>query len=200
MEEEECNGCDGANPQRRLEDSLLRLADVRLIVATTVGAAARRRWSPATATMSMPAIDIGALFIGREDWVGNNGSGVAMEDDDNTDVEAGEYARIFLEVVLRQLWKGHFRRKRTTMKTTETRSDDEHEEDVMMRSISKTLARGSHHRRRPWLACCTDRWRGGRGGSVADEKITDGARTLATMERGICCDGNDYTGLLYIQQ
>ena len=26
-EEEECNGCDGADPRRRLDDSLLRLAD-----------------------------------------------------------------------------------------------------------------------------------------------------------------------------
>ena len=48
MEEEECNGCNGANPQRRLDDSLLRLMDVRLIAATTVGAAARWWWSPAT--------------------------------------------------------------------------------------------------------------------------------------------------------
>ena len=52
------------------------------------GAAARRRRRPATATMLMPAIDIGALFIGREDREGNDGSGVATEDDDNT-AEAG---------------------------------------------------------------------------------------------------------------
>ena len=51
-------------------------------------AAARRRRSPATATTSMPAIDIGALFIGREDWEGDDGSGIATEDDDDTDVEA----------------------------------------------------------------------------------------------------------------
>jgi hypothetical protein len=37
----------------------------------------------------MPGIDIGALFIGQEDREGDNGSGVAMEDDDDTDVEAG---------------------------------------------------------------------------------------------------------------
>jgi len=38
MEEEECDGCDGADPQRRLDDSLLHLADgilLRLIAATT---------------------------------------------------------------------------------------------------------------------------------------------------------------------
>ncbi len=33
-----------------------------------------------------------------------------------------------------------------------------------------------------------------------DERITDGVRTLATMERGICRDSNDYEQLLYIQQ
>jgi len=39
--------------------------------------------------MSMPGTNIGALFIGQEDREGDNGSGVATEDDDNTDVEAG---------------------------------------------------------------------------------------------------------------
>jgi hypothetical protein len=51
----------------------------------------------------MPVIDIGALFIGREDQEGDDGSGIATEDDDDTDVEAGGYARDFLEVVLRRL-------------------------------------------------------------------------------------------------
>jgi len=37
----------------------------------------------------MPGIDIGALFIGREDREGDDSSGVATEDDDDTDVEAG---------------------------------------------------------------------------------------------------------------
>ena len=80
---EECDECNSADPQRRLDDSLLCLADVRLIAAMTVGAAARRRWSPATATTSMPAMDIDMLFIGREDREGNDGSGVAREDDDD---------------------------------------------------------------------------------------------------------------------
>jgi hypothetical protein len=96
-EEEECNGCDGANPRRRLDDSLLRLADgilLRSIIATTAGAAATVVGSTAIATMSMPVIDIGALFIGREDREGDDGSGVAMEDDDDTDAEAGGYARL----------------------------------------------------------------------------------------------------------
>ena len=40
----------------------------------------------------MPAIDIGALFIGQEDWEGNDSSGVAKEEDDDTDAEAGACA------------------------------------------------------------------------------------------------------------
>jgi len=96
MEEEECDGCDGANPQRRLDDSLLCLSDVRLIPATTVGAAARRQWSPATATRSMPVINIGAMFIGWEDQEGNDGSSVATDYDNKADAEVGEYAHNFL--------------------------------------------------------------------------------------------------------
>jgi hypothetical protein len=91
-EEEECGGCDGADPRRRLDDSLLRLAEgilLRLIVATTAGAAATAVGSTAIATMSMPAINIDALFIWREDREGDNGSGFAAEDDDDTDVEVG---------------------------------------------------------------------------------------------------------------
>jgi hypothetical protein len=37
----------------------------------------------------MPAIDNGTLFIWREDREGNDGSGVAREDDNDTDAEAG---------------------------------------------------------------------------------------------------------------
>ncbi len=44
--------------------------------------------------MSMPVINIGTLFIGREDWEGDDGSGVATEDDDDTDTEARGYARL----------------------------------------------------------------------------------------------------------
>jgi hypothetical protein len=106
-EEEECNGCDGADPQRRLDDSLLRLADrilLRLIIATTAGTAVMAVGSMVIATMSMPVIDVGTLFIGWEDREGDDGSGVATEDDHDTDAEAGGYARNFLEVILRQLW------------------------------------------------------------------------------------------------
>ena len=48
----------------------------------------------AIAAMLMPVIDIAALFIGWEDREGDKGSGFATEDDDNTDAEAGGYARL----------------------------------------------------------------------------------------------------------
>ena len=100
----------------------------------------KHRWrSPATATTSMPAISISMLFIGQEDQEGNDGSGVTKEDDDDTDSEAGGCVRDFLEVVLRQLWEGRFGRRRTTTKITETSRDEEHEDDVLMRSMFETL-------------------------------------------------------------
>jgi hypothetical protein len=89
----------------------------------------------------MPAIDIGVLFIGREDREGDDGSGIVTEDDNKTDMEAGGYAHDFLEVVLRRLWEGRFGRRRMTTKTTETSRDDEHEEDVT-RSMFETLCEG----------------------------------------------------------
>jgi hypothetical protein len=103
-EEEECDGCDGADPRRRLDDSLLRLMDgilLRSIDATTAGTVAAAVGSTLIATMSMPVIGVGTLFIRWEDRKGDDGSGVATEDDDDTDVEAGGYARDFLEVILR---------------------------------------------------------------------------------------------------
>ena len=90
----------------------------------------------------MPVIDIGALFIGREDREGDDGSGVATEDDDDTDAEAGGYARDFLEVILRQLWEGRFGKRRTTTKTMEMSRDNEHEEDVMTWLMFETLCEG----------------------------------------------------------
>ena len=45
---------------------------------------------------SMPAIGIDTLFIGREDWEGDDGSGVATEDDNETDAEAGGVRAQFL--------------------------------------------------------------------------------------------------------
>ena len=85
---------------------------------------------------------IGALFIGREDQEGDNGSGVATEDDDDTDAEAGGYVCNFLEVVLRRLWEGCFGMRRMTTKMTEMSRDDKHEEDVVTRSMFETLCKG----------------------------------------------------------
>jgi hypothetical protein len=48
----------------------------------------------------MPTIDVSALLIGREEREGDNGSGVATEDDGDADAEVGEYACNFLEVAL----------------------------------------------------------------------------------------------------
>ena len=101
----------------------------------------------------MPVIDIGALFIGREDREGDDSSGVATEDDDDTDAEAGGYARDFLEVILHRLWEGHFGKRRTTTKTTETSRDNEHKEDVMMRSMFETLCEGKPSSSNGTLLC-----------------------------------------------
>jgi hypothetical protein len=49
---------------------------------SAAAAAAAAAGSPPIATTSMPAIDVGALFIGREEREGNNGSGVTTEEDD----------------------------------------------------------------------------------------------------------------------
>ncbi len=63
-EEEEYNGCDGADPQCRLDNALLSLADgifLRSIVATMAGAVAMAVGSTATVTMAMPVINIVAF-------------------------------------------------------------------------------------------------------------------------------------------
>jgi hypothetical protein len=68
----------GCQPRHCLDKALLRLADgilLRLIALTTVGAvvaaaaaaAASAAGSLATMTASMPAINVEALFIGREE-------------------------------------------------------------------------------------------------------------------------------------
>jgi hypothetical protein len=136
-EEEECNGYDGTDPRCHLDDSLHILANrilLRSIAATTVVAA--------VAAESGDRNDIGALFIGREDREGNDGSGIATEDEDDTDTEAVGYASDFLEVILRQLWEGRFGKRRTTTKTTEMSGDNNHDEDIMTRSMSETLCEG----------------------------------------------------------
>ena len=106
------------------------------------GAAVRWGQSQVPTTTSMPAINIGTLFIVREGWEGDVGSGVATEDEDDTNAEAGGYTSDFLEVVLCRLWIGHFGRRRTTTKSAETSRDDEHEEDVVTRSMLEMLCKG----------------------------------------------------------
>jgi hypothetical protein len=70
-EDKEYDGCEGADPRHHLDDSLLSLAEGILlcsIVATTAGAAEKAVRSTATATMSMPAIDVVAVH-----WAGGLG-------------------------------------------------------------------------------------------------------------------------------
>ena len=149
--------------------------------------------------MSMPAIDIGKLFIGR-------GSGVAMEDDDDsvvteddddTDAEVGGYAHDFLEVVLRRLWEGRFGRRRTTTKTTETSRDDKHEGDVVMLSMSETLCEGE-----PLLSLSTARLkcrssatnaaRAGGADPSRTKRSRKGQRRRRRQNGGCVGDDNDY--------
>ena len=124
------------------------------VAAATAAAAAG---SPVIATTLMPAIDVGALFIGWEEWEGNNGSGVATGDDDHADAEAGEYARKFLEDALSQLWEGLSGRRMITAKTMEASRDDKQEEVIVPQSMFEMLCEGvrremhrcNSHRRPP---------------------------------------------------
>jgi hypothetical protein len=70
-EEEEYDGCDGADPHRHLDDALLSLADGILhcsVVTTLTGATAMAVGSTATVTMPMPAINVVMVH-----WVGGLG-------------------------------------------------------------------------------------------------------------------------------
>ena len=205
-EEEEFDGCNGATPDAawttpssswRTGSSSARLPRQRW--------APRRRRSPATATTSMPVINIDALFIGREDREGDDGSGVATEDDGDTDAEAGGYARDFLEVILRRLWEGRLGMRRTTTKTTETSRDKEHKEDVMTWSMFETLCKGkplsSSSKARPKRR--SPETTAARAGGV-DPSWTKRSRTgqgwRQRRNRGCVGDDNDYKRLPYIQQ
>jgi hypothetical protein len=137
--------------------------------------------STAIATMSMPVIDIGTLFIGREDPEGDDGSGVATEDDDNTNAEAGGYAHLG-----RALWEeeddnedGDEQGRRARRR----RRDAVEVRDALRGGavVVVIVVQGS-----PVAPIAgDDRGEVGRGGSVADETITDGATTAATTERGM---------------
>jgi hypothetical protein len=182
MEEEECDGCDDANPRLRLDDSLLRLADgilLRSIVATTAGAAATAVGSKAIATMSMPVIDIVALLIGREDREGDNGSGVATEDDDDTDAEAGGYARLG-----RAFWEEEDDNEDGDEQGRRARRrhrDAVEVQDALRGGAVVAVVHGSPEA----TIISNDHGEGKRGGSFADETIMDGVKTRATTERGM---------------
>jgi hypothetical protein len=179
-EEEECNGCDGANPRRRLDDSLLRLADgilLRSIVMTTAGVTMTAVGSMAIATMSMPVINIGALFIGREDREDDDGSGVAAEDDDDTNAEAGGYARLG-----RAFWEEEDDTEDRDERARRRRRDAVKVRDALRGGAVVVVVHGSPEA----PIAGDDRDEGGRSGSsVADKTITDGATTAATTERGM---------------
>jgi hypothetical protein len=112
------------------------------------------------------------LFIGQEERESDDGSGVATEDDDGADAEAGENARDFLEVTLSQLWEGRFgRRTAMTTKMMETSRDDSSAggpmEDKACPTVSLLLS----------LLLSSS-------SSSSSSSLSDGAST-ATMERGI---------------
>jgi hypothetical protein len=181
-EEEECDGYDGADPRRRLDDFLLRLADgilLHAIVATTAGAAATAVGSTVIATMSMPVIDIGALFIGREDREGDDGSGVTTEDDDDTDAEAGGYAR--LGRAFREEEGDNEDGDEQRRRARRRRRDAVEVRDALRGGAVVAVVHGSPEA----PIAGDDRGKGGRGGSVADETIMDGATTAATTEQGM---------------
>ena len=102
------------------------------------------------------------------------------------------YAHDFLEVILCRLWEGRFGKWRTTTKTTETSRDRQQAQRrrhdtfnvrnaLRGQAIAVVVVQGSPEA----PIAGDDRGEGGRGGSVTDETITDGARTAATTERGM---------------
>jgi hypothetical protein len=143
----------------------------------------------------MPVIDIGALFIGREDWEGDDGSGVATEDDDDTDTDAGGYVRLgraFREEEDNNEDNGDEqgrRARRRCHNAVEVR-------DALRGGAVDIVVHGSPEA----TIIGDDRGEGKRGGSFADETITDGAKTMATTERGMHIDDNDYERPPYIQR
>jgi len=181
-EEEECEVCNGANPRRRLDDSLLHLADGILldsIVVTTAGAAATTVGSTAIATMSMPVINIGALFIGQEDREGNDGSSVVTEDDDDTDAEVGGYTRLGRAVQEEE--DNNEDGDEQGRKARRRHHDAVEVRDALQGGAVVFVVHGSPEA----PIARDDRGKGGRGRSVADKMITDGARKAARTERGM---------------
>ncbi len=142
-------------------------------------------------TMSMPAIHIGTLFIGREDREGNDGSSIATEDDDDTDVEAGVRAR-FLGARPPPTLRRAFRKEEDDNKDNGDeqgrRAQRRRHDAVDVRDALQGRAIvGVVHSLPEAPIVGDDRGEGGRGGSVADETITDGVKTTAMTEQGMRC-------------
>jgi hypothetical protein len=94
------------------------------------------------------------------------------------------YARDFLEVVLNRFREGRFGRRRTTTKTTETSRDGRDAVDVRDALRGRVVIVVVHSSPKAPIVG-NDCGKGGRGGSVADETITDGAKTTAMTEQGM---------------
>ena len=134
--------------------------------------------SPATATMSMPVIDIGALFIGREDWEGDDGSGVATEDDNDTeDAEAGGY--MHLGRAFREEEDNNKDGDEQGRRARRRLRDAVEVRDALRGGAVVVVVHGSP--KAPIAG--DDHGEGGQGGSVADETITDEATKATTTER-----------------
>ena len=130
--------------------------------------------------MSMPVIDIGTLFIGREDREGDDGSGVTTEDDNDTDAEAGGYTR--LGRAFREEEDDNEDGDEQGRRARRRRRDAVGVRDALRGGAVVVVVHGSPEA----PIAGDDRVEGGRGGSVADETLTDGATAAATTERGMC--------------
>jgi hypothetical protein len=127
----------------------------------------------------MPVIDIGALFIGREDREGDDGSGVATEDDDNTDAEAGGYAR--MGRAFREEEDDKEDGDEQGRRARRRRRDAVEVRDALQGRAVVVVVHGSPEA----TIISDDRGEGKQGGSFADKMIRDGAKTTATTERGM---------------
>jgi hypothetical protein len=133
----------------------------------------------AIAMMSMPVIDIGALFIGREDREGDDDSGVMTEDDNDTDAEAGGYMR--LGRAFREEEDDNKDGDEQGRRARRRRRDAVGVRDALRGGAVVVVVHGS-----PEVPITgDDRVEGGRGGSVADETLTDRATAAAPTEWGM---------------
>ena len=106
-EEEECDKCNGADPRRRLDDFLLRQADGILLRSIATTTALRHGGGGDKDRDGVDAWDQHWHVVhGWEDWEGDDGSGVATEDDDDTDVGAGGTRTISWGLSSADFWRG----------------------------------------------------------------------------------------------